>query len=184
MTECTNATMRDLLPALAHDALAADEAARVQAHVAGCASCVAELSIIMAAGKIFAQATPAVDRDAILAKLGSTGSPTPVLSIDRRPRRRFAMPRYAIAAAASLLIVATLALPGVLSNGENGKVVIVDSMPLSTTVPVAMLGASSLGDLGSDELEALLAELETMEATVSAEPPSYRQPITSTPEGI
>ena len=67
MTDCTNNTMRDLLPELAHDALSADDAARVRAHIASCAACAAELRILSAAGELFANATPKVDTAAIVA---------------------------------------------------------------------------------------------------------------------
>jgi len=183
MTDCTNETLRDLLPALAHDALSGEASARVRSHVAQCAVCTAEFDIIKHSRKIFAQATPSVDIAAIVAKLPTVATGRPVLTIERSPRPRFSMPRYALAAAASLLIVATLALPTLFGTGENGAGIDLDTLPVAPTVPIAILGASTLDDLGSDELETLLAELETMEATVSAEPPD-RQPITSTPEGI
>jgi hypothetical protein len=185
MTECTNEAMRDLLPELAHDALSVEETARVRAHVAACAACASEMEILRTAGKLFDQFTPGVNTAAIVAALPAAPNSRPVLTLERPTRRRFAMPRYALAAAASLLILASLSLPSVLSNNGTDVAgnVSLDSGPLSVTAPVAILGASALDDLGSDELEALLAELETMEATVAAEPASERRPITTTPEG-
>jgi hypothetical protein len=184
MTDCTNETMRDLLPELAHDALSAEESARVRAHVALCASCAVELEVIRTAGKLFAQATPAIDTAAVVRALPAAPTSRPVLTLERTTRRRFAIPRYALAAAASLLVVASLALPAIFGGKPVPNIdVALDSNPVAVSAPVAILGASALGDLESDELESLLAALETMEATVSAEPID-RQPITSTPEGI
>jgi hypothetical protein len=186
MTDCTNEAMRNLLPELAHDALPAEESARVRSHVAGCGSCAAELGVIQSAARMFAQATPDVDTAAILRALPSAPTGRPVLTLERNARRAFAIPRYALAAAASLVIVATLALPTILGDrtAPSGRDVAVGGSPTATSAPIAILGASALGDLEVDELEALLAELETMEATVSAEPTAVRQPITSAPEGI
>jgi anti-sigma factor RsiW len=67
MTECTKGTepMRDQLPLLAQGALGATDATRLRAHIAECPACAAELEIIDAALKVFALATPTVDRAAI-----------------------------------------------------------------------------------------------------------------------
>lgn len=183
-SDCTNEPMRDLLPELAHDALSAEDSARVRAHIAACAPCATEFELLRAAGHLFAQATPAVDTAAVVRAL-STATGRPALTLDRTPRRRLAIPRYALAAAASLVVVATLALPAIFGGGNPVPVDVatVETNPAAVSAPVSILGASALGDLETDELKALLAELETMEATVSAEPID-RQPITSSPEGI
>lgn len=197
MTECTHDILRDALPALAQGALRASEAARVQAHIATCASCAAELAVLRAAATLFAAATPPVDTAAILAKLPS---PRPVLRAERGAapaKGRWRLPRYALAAAASLTLVATLSLtvlrpvffgsgPGVVTpvGVDLGAP---DSAPGVTAValmPTALLGGTELSDLGMDELTLLLAELEAMEATVAAEPVSWREPVTDVPGGL
>jgi hypothetical protein len=190
MTECGNETMRDLLPLLAQGALAGEAAARVRAHVAGCAACASELRILEAAGAMFAAATPPVDTAAILRALPAAAGTRPALRLERGAPRRPRMPRYALAAAASILLVATISLSAVLRNFNSPTVgtgvdTVVDSgIRASAAVPVDMLGADALQELGADELATLLAELETMEATVAAEPNTLRQPVTSTPEGL
>ena len=192
MTDCGNESLRDLLPLLAHDALGVEETARVRAHLATCASCAAELELLGAARRVFDAVTPQMDVAAIVAGLPipqPTFAGRPVLRLERAAsRRRFSLPRYAIAAAASLILVATLSVGALrlVFFGNNGA----DSLDLavaasgSATGTADILGAGGLSELGSDELTALLAELEAMEATVAAEPTTTRQAVTATPEGI
>src|SRR4029078_419075 len=46
MNDCLNAEMRDLLPDLLHDRLAADVRAAVTAHVSACIDCREELEVL------------------------------------------------------------------------------------------------------------------------------------------
>jgi anti-sigma factor RsiW len=200
MTDCTNETLRDLLPLLAHDALDGDEATALRAHLASCASCVSELRAIEAAAVVFAAATPRVDTAAILAKLPAPPSARPVLKLEttlRTSRSRFGLPRYALAAAASMTLMVTLSLtvlrpmffgvtPGVgITSVDTGAVqVAVQSAPSAGTEPVSSVGGAELTDLGVDELTQLLNELDQMEATIAAEPRSMREPITTDTEGL
>lgn len=188
MTECGNETMRDLLPLLAQGALVGEPAARVRAHVAGCAACASELRILEQAGALFAAATPSVDTAAILRAIPLAPSARPALRLERAAPRRIRLPRYALAAAASLVLVASISLSAVLRSfnvpGTGVDIVVDSGIRPVVGMPVDMLGADALQDLGADELATLLAELETMEATVAAEPNTIRQPVTSTPEGL
>jgi hypothetical protein len=199
MTECTNELLRDELPALAQGLLRPAEAARVQAHVAACASCAQELAVLRAAATVFAAATPTIDTSAILAKLPTPAS-RPALRVVRGAapaRGLWGLPRYALAAAASLTLVATLSLtvlrpvffgagPGVVTPAGVGSDV-PDSVPGGTAVavmPTALVGGTELSDLGMDELSMLLEELEAMEATIAAEPVSWREPVADLPGGV
>lgn len=190
MTECGNETMRDQLPLLAQGALVGEVAARVRAHVAACAACAAELRILEQAGAIFAAATPSVDTAAIVRVLPTARGARPALTLERGQPRRLRLPRYALAAAASILLVATISLNAVLrsfnapTGGTDVDIVVDSGIRAAAAVPVDLLGADALQELGTDELATLLAELETMEATVAAEPNTIRQPVTSTPEGL
>lgn len=199
MTECTNEMLRDELPALAQGLRTGPAAARAQAHVADCASCAQELALLQAAAAVFAAATPSVDAAAILARL-PVPAPKPALRALRVPRGAaparglWGLPRYALAAAASLTLVATLSLtvlrpvffgtgPGVVTpvgvDSDAG-----DSLSGSTSVavmPTVLVGGTELSDLGMDELSLLLEELEAMEATIAAEPVSWRAPVTDIP---
>ena len=65
MNDCPNADVRDLLPDLMHGRLDAATRASVEAHVAGCADCAAELGLLRDLRA--ARGTPAVDIAAIVA---------------------------------------------------------------------------------------------------------------------
>jgi len=191
MTECTHISeaMRDRLPLLAHDALGANEAARVRAHLVACPACAAELGLLQASARLFAAATPAVNTDAIVSMLPAPPALAP-LRLVPTTKRGLWMPRRYLAAAASLLLVGTISL-AVLdqvyfgqtssSNGVDSSAV---GVATALTVPVALLGASDLAGLGTDELTMLLAELDAMEATVAAEPITMRQPLVASPEEL
>ncbi|MEX2181008.1 MAG: zf-HC2 domain-containing protein [Gemmatimonadaceae bacterium] len=200
MTDCTNETMRDLLPLMAHDVLGVHEAARAREHLATCPDCAAELALLRAASRVFAAATPAVDPAAIVRSLPSPpvgaerAAARPPLRVERTRRAGRAnwMPRRYLAAAASLLIVGTLSLTVLerfygertgVTAGSDGTTA--DSgRRAGLAVPVDLLGAIDLADLGADELTAFLVELDGLEATVAAEPITMRQPLVAAPEGI
>jgi anti-sigma factor RsiW len=191
MTECTSGTdaMRDELPRLAQGALGGVEAARLRAHVAECPACAAELEVLTAAGRIFAAATPTIDTAAIARVLPTPGTGAPALQLVPKAKSRGNwMPRQYLAAAASLLLVGTLslaALRGYFFDGDSSSAAgNGEAVAAASAVPVDLLGASGLSGMEVDELTALLDELESMEATVAAEPITMRRPIESAPEGI
>ncbi len=193
MHNCENETMRDQLPLLVQGTLAAADAAALRAHVATCAACAAELELLTRAGRLFSAATPQVNLAAIVAKLPSPpAAGRPQLRVERGGMRRNAMPRYAMAAAASLVLVATLsfaALRGRVFDGGTGVDVAPDTagevaMGEAGTPPVALVGGSELDGLGEQQLETLLQELDRLEATVAADPVSLQRPVAGTPEGL
>jgi anti-sigma factor RsiW len=200
MTDCHNETMRDLLPLRAHDALDGAEATAVRVHLASCASCEAELRTITAAAVLFAATTPRIDTAAILAKLPAAPAAPQALRLEpaaKTSRAFFCMPRYALAAAASLMLMVTLSLtvlrPIFFGETPSVDIVTVDTGAVDVAVqstapvgaePVASLGGTEFKDLGVDELTQLLNELDQMEATIAAEPRSMREPITTSPEGL
>lgn len=161
MTECLNEEMCDLLPMLAHGSLEAPAAMLVRAHVSSCAACHAELEVIARAARMLDAATPALDLAAIVAALPA--------------RRARWVPRQYIAAAASVLIVASLASPFI-KRAIDG--------PKASASSVSLTVEGGLSDLSDDDLTALLAELELFEATVLVEPTVLRSPIIDGPGGI
>jgi len=192
MRECHEMTERDALPLLLRGRLSPSEAARVRAHVATCPACAEDLAVLERAAKLFDMATPRVDVSAIVAKLPAP-SQRPALRVERGLARRPLVPRYALAAAASLTLVATLsfaALKGRVFDGTTPATVSPDTtMPVSDVAsaapaPVALVTGAELGELGSSELEALLAELDQFEATIAAEPVSMQRAVVDAPEGL
>ncbi|MFN0099592.1 MAG: zf-HC2 domain-containing protein [Gemmatimonadaceae bacterium] len=214
MTECMNEDLRDLLPLLAHGSLPAAEAVRVRAHVAACAECTAELSSLEAIRQVLSARAPQVDVAAIaLAVTAATSRGTPVLRVVpgeapaakpapvAAPRKRW-VPRHYIAAAASILVVVSLSIPllrpdstsaplpvptvsgpGAITPIDTPEVVAPDAAP-AAAVSEGLVVADGLADLSDDDLESLLKELETLEATVSAEPGAWRRPLANTPGGL
>ena len=204
MTDCLNDEMRDLLPMLAHGSLEAPAAMLVRSHLAACAACHAELEVIDRAVRTLDAATPAVDTAAIVAALPAPrlqvmpGSTAKAAALGAR-RARW-VPRQYIAAAASVLIVASLASPlikraidgpDLSSAPDTGLVVVavsgatpVLSVPAAGSATVGLTFEGGLSDLSDDDLTALLAELEQFEATVMVEPIVLRTPIVDGPGGI
>lgn len=191
MTECQNESMRDQLPLLVHSELSASqlsasELVALRAHVASCADCASELLLLERSARLFAQATPRIDTAAILAKLPAAPGARPALKVVRGAAPKLAVPRYALAAAASLVLVATLSLAALRENFGNttpsADVGPDTGAPVVASVPVGIVGGNELGDLGVDDLETLLLELDQLEATVAAEPITMQRPVTDAPE--
>lgn len=198
MTDCLNETMRDRLPELAHGRLSPADAAALRAHVADCAACTADLAVLETSRLVLSARAPKVDVAAITRAM--TG--TPVLRVERggataaAPRANAApltpvwRSRQFLAAAASLLIVASLTIPALGRGGPDAvapvggdtvRAVVADTPPVPAG-PSSLAVSEGLVDLSSDDLSILLAELERVEATVNAEPSTLRQPIVDTPE--
>lgn len=188
MRECDELNVRDALPLLLQGQLAAAARERVRSHVSQCAACTEELALLERAAQLFAAATPRVDLAAIVAKLPAApaAAARPALSVVRGGAGRTAMPRYALAAVASLTLVATLSFVAlrdrVFGSGMSDGAVAPDSAVPVATVPVAIVAGAELDDLGSAELEALLVDLDRMEATVAAEPVAMQRAVVNAPE--
>jgi hypothetical protein len=104
-------------------------------------------------------------------------------------RRNAWLPQRYAAAAASLVLVASVSLAVVgrtwFGGGDPARSG-ADSVMAAAATVVAGGGLSVPGGLSeydTDELNALLSALDAMEATVEAEPVSFRQPILDAPEG-
>jgi anti-sigma factor RsiW len=122
MSECANVEMRELLPELVNDRLERHARARVEAHLAACEECAAELEALRVVRRIYAR-TPAIDTATIVAALPRPGArpAAPVIAIDSaraaRPARRFVPARLAaaitvIALGGTSLVVARRAFEG------------------------------------------------------------------------
>lgn len=188
MRECQGIDEREALPLLVRGLMGPVEAARLRAHVASCPACAEELALLERSARLFDAATPKVDIAAIVAKLPAPLVQRPALSVLRGGAGRPRVPRYALAAAASLTLVATLsfaALKGrVFGEGGEARVTPDTALPGTPAAPVAIVGGTELADLGSAELEQLLAELDRMEATIAAEPISMQRAVVDAPEDV
>lgn len=180
MTNCTNATMKDLLPDLLHDRLTAAVSAEVRAHVDGCDDCRAELALLVQVHAV--AVAPRVDVSRIAAAL-------PRYRAVPAWRRSIQSPQFRMAAA--LVILA-----GGIAVGMNAarnrppttvpgtaRVAVTPTPPQPTAVagtstsvervsasaPAELAMGEALHDLTDSELRALLDELGSLEAVTPSE---------------
>jgi anti-sigma factor RsiW len=191
MRDCPDAEVRDLLPDFVHGTLDERARAAVEAHVARCAACQAELRLLRAAHSALSRG-PAVDVGAIGRAVAKSARPT---RVPRAPRRGWGWQR---AAAAAAIVVggagAVLATRGRSGDAPLPRLAAEQSAesaggpaggPTAAPTPAGaslQSGAAGAGEglvlvagtqeLDDAELESLLGELETFEATPSVEPAS------------
>jgi anti-sigma factor RsiW len=186
MIDCPNGALRDRLPDLIHGRLSPDVRREVEMHVSGCAECAAELALL---GNLRASMArvPAIDPARIAATIpayrapvrhswggwraaaaimvivaGATSvavmrqagprGPAPVQSI------AFTIPDSSIAGEAA-------APPSVPSaqRAERG------ALPTPPAARELALASSAAGDLSDRELQALLADIESIDAVPSVD---------------
>ena len=121
MNDCPNANVRDLLPDLLHHRLDAAARASVEAHVAACADCAAELAMLRNLRS--ATGTPRVDVASIVAALPAYRAPA---------RRSWVGWR---SAAAIAVVVAGASSVAVLQRGVPGEVAGAARSPTVTVPP-------------------------------------------------
>jgi anti-sigma factor RsiW len=190
MSDCVNVEMREMLPDLLHDALGVSDRQRLETHLAACSECATELEVLRTARRVLAAgATPRIDTAAIVRRLPATPAPRAV-----RPRNRSAL---RIAAALTFVSLGGISL--VVARGFHpveGSMVdsgVIEAPPVvaatGADTPTAIANASAtrvvltvggdVGDLGSEDLRALMSALETLEATPVADPESFSERMAS-----
>ena len=123
MNDCPNADVRDLLPDLLHARLDAGTRAMVEAHVAGCADCAAELELLRQLRAL--RGTPKVDVASIVAALPAYRAPA---------RRSWVSWR---AAAVITVMVAGASSVAVLQHDASRSVRVAPAIALPAAIPVA-----------------------------------------------
>src|SRR5687768_17134728 len=93
MNDCPNAEIRDQLCDVVHRTLSDAECRRVEAHIATCPDCAAEIALLERARAVLNRSAPAVNTNAIVAALP-------------RPRRARAMSFSNWRIAASIAVIA------------------------------------------------------------------------------
>ncbi|MGQ0712914.1 MAG: anti-sigma factor family protein [Gemmatimonadaceae bacterium] len=193
MTECQKLEVRELLPELAAGDLEGSQLVGVEAHLATCASCRAEVALLREARAVM-HAVPAVstariaDAVARSARVRREATATVAGAHRRRPSRVPAPARRIWLAAAA---VAVVAVAGVLSTGvirdsltdTPAPVAQIDA-PAPVTAPVAaavspdparparaeIVMGGGVSDLADVDLESLLGVLEGLDAQFDVEP--------------
>ena len=186
MSDCTNVEMRESLPELLHGRLAGTARAQLEAHLASCSDCSAELELLQAArASIAAMAPGGIDTRAIVAALP-------------RPRARWApaavpsRSAWRIAAAVTVIALGGLSL-NVVRQYSDGRVFAVsdstrDAAPVvapgdlvaSADTPVTgtgrpgVTGGVGVTDLADEDLETLIGALDQLEAAPHVDPEANR----------
>lgn len=188
MTDCSNVEIRERLPELLHGALTAAERARVDAHVAGCATCAEELALLRTARRVLSAVPVAAPATASIVAALPRPVPARAMPVAREAPRRSPY-FFRIAAAISFISLGGISVAVARSYLGDVTPFVVDSaaqladtgvaggpagMPGDT--PVAAGASQSLavhpavGALDDADLESLLGELESLEAAPLAEP--------------
>ena len=183
MTDCPNVEMRERLPDLLHGRLEGAARVEVQAHLATCAACAAELALLQEARRVLDRA-PAVDVARIVAALPRPGVAPLTVSrgggVESTTVRR-AVPawrRYAVAA--GLLLAAGVGTYPLLRDAgadgapDQGAVAAAPSSP-GTRPAVDPAGddrllAVNVEGLSDDDFVGLLDALHDLEAVPASDP--------------
>jgi anti-sigma factor RsiW len=176
MSDCTNVEIRELLPDYLHARVSGADRGRVEAHLASCEDCAAELSVLGNVRQAYRRVPP-VDTDAIVRALPRRAR------VRSRPVRRVTL--LQIAAAISFVSIGGISLVVARSffDGEP-PVVQVDSAvrpavdsgtqgvgPGVASTPVRGLTfGGGVSDLAAEDLEVLLSAIESLEVALPPEP--------------
>ena len=185
MSDCANVEIRELLPEYLHDRLMAPDRMRVDAHLAACEDCSAELMTLRTVRQALSHA-PAVDVAAIVRAL-----PRPTRRVRQLRRSVSHGLAWRIAAAVSFISLGGISLAVARSFFGPGPVNVVDSAaigrPVDTArgVPVATVAsatqrpaitfAGGVSDLAAEDVETLLGSIESLEATPPVDPDAAPQ---------
>jgi predicted anti-sigma-YlaC factor YlaD len=201
MNDCADGEMRDLLPGYVHRTLSSAERVAVVAHLESCEDCRAEVALITSASRAF----PVADVDVARIVKALPAPPRRVARRTFAGQAQRIAAAIAIVALGAFTVVAlrgkfqgtthevAKAAPPVAAGTELASAppvqaarVAVDS-PASTLPPAPAPVAASrrpsmsfgggLSDLSDDQLDALMAELDDLDALPSAEPETHLTPI-------
>ena len=201
MNDCSNAEIRDQLPDLLHERLDAPVRAVVLAHVSGCIDCRDELELLRSVHKTLIAQTPRVDIAYVIGALPKAPAARP--RIQPVARRRWADWRIAAAVTVLVAGGSSLAVLRRAPAVVNAPVQIADSTPTRPVSPIASETAGSapsrpsptnanrietiatadeaedgvdgrFGGLSDEQMQALLGEIEKLQAVPVSEP----EPVT------
>ena len=167
MSDCPNGEIRDLLPDLVHGTLRGEARTRVEAHVAGCAECAAEVALLREARRVL-QRAPALDvarvAEGVRRRVALRARPTRTFSTPRVAAWRIAAGVVAVAAGASWLATR--------SDG-GGRPQSGGPTPQASAGPAEVAGLSvggALSDLSDSDLRALIDDVGALDAAPAPEP--------------
>lgn len=162
MGDCINTEIRDALPDLIHERLDTSQRARVEAHVAACSDCAAELALVRRAAAVLTLGAPRMDARRIAAALPSG------VRARRAGQPSLGRPRlYQLAAAVVLVVLGAGLVRMTVQSGRDSDPVVATAVgaPVSG---IAMVGG--IEALDTEDLATLVASVESLEAAPAAEP--------------
>jgi anti-sigma factor RsiW len=170
MADCSNVEIRELLPERAGSALSAADLARVDAHLASCATCSAELALIQAARRAV-RVAPSIDigriSAGVVAATLTPSRPQLVTSAPaaarahRAPRMRWIGLKAAAAVAIAAAGIGSFAVWHSTDDGTalpNGATIAAVA-PASGAATTEIAVAGGLNDLSASDLQSLLGDL-------------------------
>ena len=192
MRDCSNGSIRDMLPDFVHGTLPEKAHAEVAAHVAGCADCQAEVQLIRSAG--MAYPAPAVNMSRIVSGLPA--------GYRRTTGRGLAGRQWLLAAGASFLVIGAISLAALRGTFGAGAASVraadstvasgsgVDAGHSAKQTPVRLaqresvekarrdggLRIGGLADLTDEQLATLLRDIDALDASLSMEPEARTVP--------
>ena len=194
MSDCTNLEMRDLLPDLARGALAGPSRVALDAHLATCAACRAELEVVRKAHAALSNA-PSVDSAKIAAAVARTrairrDATASVAQARRRRAWNIATPerRTWLAAAAIAVITGAVLLASNLQRDPASPAVPSPVVQVEPTTPAPatsdpvrpetprpsaraeLVMGGGVSDLADADLESLLQALDDVDTDLDVEP--------------
>ena len=195
MSDCTNLEMRDLLPDLARGALTGPPRVALDAHLATCVGCRAELEVVRKAHAALS-GTPSVDTARIVAAVARSTAVrrNATAAVAQARRRRVSVlstpARRAWLAAASVVAIVSAAVlapsadrgpdspgvaPVVVQAEEPTTSAPVSSEPTRPTTPgspprVELVMGGGVSDLADADLESLLEVLDDVDTELDVEP--------------
>lgn len=143
MNDCPNAEIRDLLPDLLHDQLDAALRAAVESHVAGCASCRDELTLLRSLHLTLRSERARVDVAAIVAALPTPPSARPDPKVVPIASRRRRLTDWRVAAAATLLIAGSASVAVLRERALPTDTVVAVQTAETATKPIVALSPES-----------------------------------------
>jgi len=156
MRDCDNAMMRDRLPDLLHQGMPAADRAAVEAHVAACPECSAELEMLRAVKQALVPPTPRIEPAAVVSRVPAY-----------RPASAWARALRSTPLRAAAAIVLVVGAASVIRGGLS-QIGEPDSVVASVSSPELAVGV--LADIADSDLRALMKEIGKIEALTPAEP--------------
>jgi anti-sigma factor RsiW len=163
MTDCANAEMRDQLPDLLHERLDRGARAAVEAHLASCAECRAELELLR--GIRASALTPRIDTARIAAAVAAQRPAHRSPSVSRLPS---SVSSWRIAAAIAVMVIGGTSVATVLQHrgGTLGR----DSIAAAQIVRPELSLGDAYGDLTDAQLAAVLSDIPKLDGLPVTEP--------------